>query len=79
MALYIPMLALLGLMEVTKKVVPVFFVLIVLANYFNLVGVSYMLRNSPSLRGRRLRDSTKAYFFWMSIVYALVILLACIP
>ena len=66
-------------MDMTKKIIPVFFVLILLANYFNFVGFFYILRTLPCVQGRKLRKRTKAYFIVMHCLYIGVAITACTP
>ena len=66
-------------MDLTKKIIPVFFVLIFLANYFNFVGFFYILRTLPCMEGRRLRRRTKFYFAIMNCLYLSVPVIACFP
>ena len=35
-------------MDLTLKIIPVFFALVLLANYFNFVGFWFILRNLPN-------------------------------
>ena len=66
-------------MDLTIQIIPVFFVLILLANYFNFIGFWVILRNLPAMEGRALRGRTKAYFVFMNCLYATVGLLAFVP
>ena len=66
-------------MDMTKKFIPVFFVLILMANYFNFVGFFFILRTLPCVQGRKLRKRTKAYFIVMHCLYLGVAITACIP
>ena len=66
-------------MDLTIKIIPVFFVLILSANYFNFIGFWLILRNLPSVQGRSLRKRTKLYFLVMNLLYLLVVALACVP
>jgi len=66
-------------MDLTVKIIPVFFLLILLANYFNFVGFFYIMRNLPCTQGRVLRRKTKAYFGIMNCLYALVVGLSFVP
>ena len=77
--IYIVMLFTLLVMDVTYKIIPVFFVLILLANYFNFAGFFYILRSLPLMEGRHLRRRTKIYFLVMNCLYLAVIICACIP
>jgi len=66
-------------MDLTVKIIPAFFVLILLANYFNFIGFHYILKNLPTSQGRALRRKTKAYFLTMHALYAIVVFIACMP
>lgn len=66
-------------MDLTQKIIPVFFVLIFLANYFNFVGFYFILRTLPCMEGRRLRRRTKIYFFVMNCLYLSVIIMSFFP
>ena len=70
---------LLLVMDVTVKIIPVFFVLILLANYFNFVGFNYILKNLPCMHGRILRKRTRFYFFTMHCIYVVVAVMAAWP
>ena len=72
-------LLLLLAMDMTIKVIPVFFVLILLANYFNFIGFWYILRTLPCMEGRVLRRRTKFYFVTMNCLYVALIGVAFIP
>ena len=49
LGIYVVMLSVLMVMDLTVKIIPVFFVLILLANYFNFIGFWYILRTLPCL------------------------------
>lgn len=66
-------------MDMTRKLIPVFFVLILLANYFNFLGFNNILRTLPAMQGRQLRRRTKIYFGVMHFLYFSVAVLACVP
>ena len=66
-------------MDVTKKIIPVFFILVLLANYFNFVGFNYILKNLPCMQGRILRKRTRIYFLSMHILYVTVGVMAAWP
>ena len=66
-------------MDITKKFIPVFFLLILMANYFNFVGFFYILKTLPCMEGRKLRRRTKAYFIVMHCLYIFVAITACVP
>ena len=66
-------------MDLTRKLIPVFFVLILLANYFNFVGFNQVLRTVPSMEGRQLRRRVKVYFGIMHCLYLGVAILALVP
>ena len=66
-------------MDLGKKLIPVFFVLIICANYFNFIGFWLMIRNLPAIKGRSLRKRTKIYFWSMNLLYTLVVVMALIP
>ena len=66
-------------MDVTKKIIPVFFILILLANYFNFIGFNYILKNLPCMHGRILRKRTRMYFFSMHCLYVIVACMAAWP
>ena len=61
------------------KLIPVFFILILLANYFNFTGFFIILRTIPLMKGRTLRKRTKAYYWVMNFLYLAVIIMAFIP
>lgn len=66
-------------MDLTTKVIPVFFALILLANYFNFLGFWLILRNLPAIQGRHLRKRTKFYFVSMHVIYLAIIGMAFVP
>lgn len=66
-------------MDLTVKLIPVFFILILAANYFNFLGFWLMLRTIPAVKGRSLRKRTKAYCVTMNVLYLAVVVLAFIP
>ena len=66
-------------MDLTVKVIPAFFVLVLMANYFNFIGFWSILRNLPAVQGRTVRKRTKAYFITMNCLYVGVVILACTP
>ena len=66
-------------MDLTVKIIPVFFILVLLANYFNFVGFFYILRTLPCMEGRKLRRRTGAYFIIMNCLYVSVVLTALAP
>ena len=66
-------------MDLTTKIIPVFFTLILLANYFNFIGFWYILRTLPCIAGTILRRRVKYYFYTMNSFYVIVIIIACIP
>ena len=53
------------IMDLTVKIIPVFFVLVLCANYSNFIGFWLMLRNVPAVKGRSLKKRTKVYFLIM--------------
>ena len=66
-------------MDMTIKLIPVFFVLILLANYFNFTGFFFILKTLPCMEGRTLRKRTKIYFVAMNCLYLGVLVTACFP
>ena len=66
-------------MDFTAKIIPIFFVLVLLANYFNFIGFWYILRTLPCISGTILRRRVKYYFYTMNSLYVIVIIIACIP
>ena len=66
-------------MDLTIKIIPVFFVLILAANYFNFLGFWLIMRIVPAFKGRSLRKRTTAYFLIMNIMYVAVVVLAFVP
>lgn len=66
-------------MDLTVKIIPVFFVLILTANYFNFLGFWLILRNLPDVEGRHLRRRTKFYFYTMNVLYLLVVVMSFVP
>ena len=66
-------------MDFTMKLIPLFFLLVLLANYFNFVGFFYIMKNLPSNRGRNLRKRTKTYFVTMNCLYLGVLALSFVP
>ena len=73
---------LLGLMtmDLSAKIIPAFFILILVANYVNFLGFWQMLRHIPVVKGHRsLLKRTRLYFVIMNILYLAVGLAACLP
>lgn len=66
-------------MDFTLKIIPLFFLLVLLANYFNFMGFFYVMKSLPGNKGRKLRRRTKSYFIIMNCLYAGVLALAFVP
>ena len=72
-------LVLLIVLDMYKKLIAGFFILIFFSNYFNFVGFYKILDHLPGQAGIQLRDKTRWYFIVMNVLYALTLLLAFIP
>lgn len=66
-------------MDFTLKLIPLFFLLVLMANYFNFMGFFYVMRNLPGNKGRQMRKRTKTFFVVMNCLYAAVLTIAFIP
>lgn len=66
-------------MDFSIKVIPVFFALVLLANYFNFISFWLMLRHLPRVKGRSLRKRTKCYFATMNLLYVAVVVMSFFP
>ena len=66
-------------MDLTYKIIPVFFILILAANYINFMSYFYVLNNVPGKKGRTLRRRTKPYFYVMQVLYAAVLSASMVP
>lgn len=76
---YCLILAVLMVMDLSNKYIPVFFFLILSANYCNFMAFWLMLRHLPLIKGRSLRFRTKFYFIVMNLLYVGVAIMATIP
>ena len=66
-------------MDFSIKIIPVFFALVLLANYFNFISFWLMLRHLPRVKGRSLRKRTKCYFATMNLLYVAVVVMSFFP
>mmetsp|Transcript_40138 Transcript_40138/g.52593 ORF Transcript_40138/g.52593 Transcript_40138/m.52593 type:complete len:212 (-) Transcript_40138:114-749(-) len=76
LSIYVLMLLTLLAMDLSMKIIPVFFVLVLGANYFNFIGFWLMVRNLPKIKGRSLRRRTMCYFVNMNILYLAIVIMA---
>ena len=72
-------LILLIVLDMYKKLIAGFFLLIFFSNYFNFVGFYKILQNLPGQGGEMIKARTRYYFIAMNVLYALTLLLAFLP
>ena len=72
-------LILLIVLDMYKKLIAGFFILIFFSNYFNFVGFYKILDHLPDQARAQLKAKTRPYFIVMNALYALTLLLAFIP
>jgi hypothetical protein len=63
-------------LDLTSKIIAAFFVLILVANGLNFAGMIAIMRNVPTIEGRRLKKNTSPYMWIMCGLYGVVILVA---
>jgi len=76
---YIICLIILIALDMTRKYIAGFFVLIFLSNYFNFLGFYKILDSLPGAPGVALRQKTKYYFITMNVLYGLTLASAFVP
>jgi len=73
---YCVVLVFMCVLDLTTKWIFLFFILIVIANYLNFIGLIMILRNVPTHEGHVLKARTTIYMWIMNALYAVLVILA---